>query len=41
MSFRYIPFKSALIEERDDTEYEGEINGHGEGRSTNRIPIRV
>ena len=30
MSFRNIPFTSALIEERVDTEYEGEINGHGE-----------
>ena len=30
MSFRNIPFKSALIEERVDTEYKGEINGHGE-----------
>ena len=30
MSFRNIPFKSALIEERVNTEYEGEINGHGE-----------
>ena len=30
MSFRNIPFKSALIEERVDTEYEGKINGHGE-----------
>ena len=30
MSFRNIPFKSALIEERVDTEYESEINEHGE-----------
>ena len=30
MSFRNIPFKSALIEERVDTEYKVEINGHGE-----------
>ena len=30
MTFRNIPLKSALIEERVDTEYKGEINGHGE-----------
>ena len=30
MSFRNIPFQSALIEERVDTEYKGEIDGHGE-----------
>ena len=30
MSFRDIPFQSAMIEERVDTEYKGETNGHGE-----------